>query len=767
MNYLYWLSQIQASQQSLVGEQIFILSQLLQQNFPILPGFVVSDTLFREFLANIDDSRFLISNMSNSSLHLDIDNYQVLQSIAIKSCQAIDEIELNQQRQEEILTAAKELKSNQLILRPFFFPSHYPQKDEDILWDSQPCFCTKNTLSRAIKKVWKELFSAKSLLYWNKLNIPLGEVNCNILIQPLQNAIASGTVELKPTTIFIQSTWGLADSLDRGEVEPDTYIVKRNTGNLLKKALGNKTCGYRLNTTEDSELKLDCVESYFLTELESDTDSLTSNNLKQLVKSIEILIEKRSQIRYLKWTLLDDASNINSIPQFYWTKLNYFAPFSIHQDNLSPIAEISKKPLLTGLGVAPGKIIGDVVLYDQFTNELPSIDSCILVTKTLSPNQITLLPKILGIITEKGSITSHTAIIARELGIPAIVNANRATTILKTGDLVMLDGDRGEVHHVDTCYQPAQEPVSIMSESLTIHQPLATRIMVNLSNSNTIDRVQNLPIDGVGLLRGELMLLEMLSSQSLAQWLQPSNRIELLEHLTNLIRKFVVAFFPRPVFYRSVDWNSKNFNHSEELEFNPMVGDRGTYHYLLDPTLFDLELTAISNIQQEGYTNINLVLPFVRSVEEFKFCQQRVENFGLKNTVDFELWLMAEVPSVIFLLPQYIEAGVQGIIIGANDFTQLILGVDREHSDFSRLGLNINHPAVLNGIFQLCQTAKKHNLPCAIAIHNPVAYPNLLDKLIQWDISMISVESEAISSTYQEIARSEKRLLLDKIRRSL
>ena len=767
MNHLFWLSQIQASEQSLVGEHIFLLSQLLQQNYPVIPGLVLSNALFREFLANVDDSRFLVSNVTNSSLHLDIDNYQVLQSVAVKSRQAIAETKFVQSWQAEIFAAVQQLEAKNIILRSFFFPSHYPQQDSYMLWNSQTCTCTATSLTVAIKRVWSELFSAKSLLYWNKLHIPLAGISCTILIQPLHNAIASGIVELNTKTIFIQATWGLANSLYWGEVEPDTYIVERTTGNILQQKLGNKTRAYRLKTSQDSASESDCLESYFLTESESESNSLTPELIKELVGLTETLINKRPQIRYLEWTLSNTENNINSSPQFYWTQLNYFPPLSLPQESISLPPTTSVQPLLTGLAVSPGKISAQVVIVDNLTIEPASLpDKCILVTKTVSPHQIALFSKISGIITEKGGVTSHAAILARELGIPAIVAVNQATTKLKTGDLVMLDGERGEVHYADTDYHSVTEPVSIKSESVTMLAPLATKIMVNVSNSNTLERVQKLPIDGIGLLRGELMLLELLSSRSLKQWLAPEHKQEFLDHLTNLLRQFTVALSPRPVFYRSVDWNKAQFSHSRELEVNPIVGDRGTYHYLLDSTLLDLELQAIANIQQEGHSNINLIVPFVRSVAEFTFCRERVTNFGLQKTASFQLWIMAEVPSVIFLLPQYIQAGVQGIIIGANDLTQLILGVDRENADFFHLGLNTNHPAVLDAIFKLIKTAKQHNIPCSLAIHNPTEYPTLLDKLIQWGITTISVESEALIATYQEIARSEKRLLLNRMRDS-
>ena len=176
----------------------------------------------------------------------------------------------------------------------------------------------------------------------------------------------------------------------------------------------------------------------------------------------------------------------------------------------------------------------------------------------------------------------------------------------------------------------------------------------------------------------------------------------MLDKLTELITQLAAAFTPRPLFYRSTDWHFPQFSPLS----NPIHRNRGTYNYLLDSTLFDLELEAIERTLDSGYSNINLILPFVRSVEEFSFCRRRLEKRGIIDKKSFQLWIMAEVPSILFLLPQYVEAGVQGISIGTNDLTQLLLGVDREEAMVST-ELNARHPAMLEAIEQLITQAKK------------------------------------------------------------
>lgn len=180
--------------------------------------------------------------------------------------------------------------------------------------------------------------------------------------------------------------------------------------------------------------------------------------------------------------------------------------------------------------------------------------------------------------------------------------------------------------------------------------------------------------------------------------------------------------------------------------------------------MFELELSALAQAQQAGYQNLRLILPFVRSIEEFSFCRRKVEQAGLNRFPEFQLWIMAEVPSVLFLLPEYIKAGVQGIAIGTNDLTQLLLGVDREQGKFTEVW-NQKNPAVMGAIRQLIETARKYKIPCSICGQAPILYPEIIEQLVQWGITSISVEPEAVQRTYAAIARAEKRIILEAARK--
>ena len=761
MNYIYWLSQIQHSEQSLVGDKLFVLSQLLHHEVPILPGLVLGNNLLRQFLANLDNSESLDGNLPNSFLDLDVDNYQTLQLVASRSRRIINQAAFPIAWQTEIFQAAQHLNADSLILQPFVTLPYRQHEGSRGMWRSHTCSANPEALATAIKLVWSELFTASSLFYWYKLGLSSEQIDLAVLIRPLKTAYASGIVEVASDLVRIKASWGLEHSLLQGDVEPDEYYVDRKTGYILSRHLGHKNYAYRPKNIDPATPLIDCLEAYIPGETYTEIYVLEQRAIAKLLQLTQIILEKQPQIKYLVWTAPEVEDRSISTPNFYFTQLNYHLASSTNllEDQVTQVVlpTSSIQPLLTGIAASPGNVLAKVVVIEDFdTQPHPLTADCILVTKMIPPHQISLIKQVRGIITEIGGKTSHGAIIARELKIPAVVNALNATKILQDGVEVLLNGDDGKVYPAIAQRQLFLSNLS-SEHLLSPTYPIATKLMVNLSQLESIANTVNLPIDGVGLLRSELMLGDLLAAKSLKQWQEESSRTQFLTTLTDSLRQFVTAFAPRPVFYRSIDWYAQD-------TLNPILGNRGTYSYLDDPTLFSLELEALAAITAEGYSNLNLILPFVRSVEEFKFCYRRLENIGLTAKNSFQVWIMAEVPSVILLLPEYVRAGVQGIAVGTNDLTQLLLGVDREQAHFSDRGLNANHPAMHKAISKLITIAQDNGIECCICGQAPVEYPNLIDELVKWGINAISVEPDAVNKTYKAIARAERRILLTTVK---
>lgn len=749
MKNIYWLSQIQYGEQSLVGNELFILSQLLQREFPILPGFVLDNSWWREFCCLTgDDLTFAASSI----------DYQTRQTIAQHNRQAIAQTAMPVAWQAQIFQTAQQLNSPHLILQPWLTTFSGEPINNNSLWRSQTCNATPEALTKGIQAAWSELFSAVSLSYRQKLGLNSDRLDLAILVRPLRNVWAAGTINIGKELIQVKASWGLEQSIIQGDVEADEYYLERDLGQIVSQHRGHKNYGYRVKNTGLATPVNDCLEAYLPSESLGGNYVLNEISLGKLFQLIQTVLKQQPDAKYLAWHAFKaDNLELGETIDFYFTQVRSRAlsTFAAAEQITPQLTFAAAQPLLRGgLPVSPGVVQGElVIIADLDTQSQSQIANSILVTTAIEPHHINFVKQAKGIITETGGRNSHAAIVARELKIPAITNVTQATKILRHGDHILLNGDNGQIYEAtDTPLNPRLPSI------LAPTYPIATKLMVNLSQPESIAISANLPIDGVGLLRSELMLAELLSDRTLAKW-QESFQQRFIDTLTDYLRQFAQAFAPRPVFYRSLDLYGQDAT-------NPVLGDRGTNSYLSDSTLFDLELLALKSLVESGFDNINLILPFVRSVDEFTFCYQRLEAVGLTSYVAFQVWLMAEVPSVILLLPEYIRAGVQGIAIGTNDLTQLLLGVDREQTKFSDRGLNANHPAMQQAIAQMITTAHQHNIECCICGQAPVEHPELIEKLIQWGIDAISVEPDAVPQTYRAIARAEKKLLLDQVRNS-
>ncbi|MGK7929716.1 MAG: putative PEP-binding protein [Spirulina sp.] len=763
---LLWLDRIQPSQRALVGEKAFVLSQLLQQGHAIPPGFAIATPTWQQFLAIPGESKPILTDLSGSSLHIDTRDYRALQRLTRNICQDIQTISLPEPWLEEFLVAARQFSTRALILRPSLAisrDSHHPIRG---ILRSQPCWCEPRYFENALKQLWSELFRAKSLFYWQRAGIDLERIQMAVLVQPLEDAIASGRVIATRTQWHIEATQGLGYTWTQGEAQLANYLVNPATGSIEVKRSGRQT---RTCQIAKKAMTANCLEYRTLPEDEQDNEVLDRETLAQIITLAQKIQSAKTHNFSWEWVLSRGKTS---------TQL-YLVQWDEEEEVSAAIAPPHSLPLVTGVSASPGRAIAPVRVLgspDDANQNIPVGE--ILVAKTLESSWFPLLDGAAGLAIEQGNLTSHGAILARELGIPALVGAIDATQLLETGELVLIDGTQGKIYSAEG-ENNYQSPVT--SDALSLpksHQSpvreergvgeinpserpfIATQLLVNLSQPSSFQRASGLPVDGVGLVRSELMMLGLLQSQPLTWWLR--HQQELISELAQRLYQLAELFAPRPIFYRSTDWRSPEFpllDPSPPPALNPLMGVRGTHTYRIAPALFEAELAALKQVR-EKWENLHLILPFVRSLEEFLAARRQVEDAGLLQWSSFQLWIMAEVPSVIWLLPEYVRAGVRGIAIGTNDFIQLLLGTDREHPQLGQF-YNESHPAVAAALEMLIRRARQEGIPCSLCGQAVVRSPQLIDRLIEWGITAISVELEAVEPTYKAIARAERRLLLE------
>ena len=810
MDNFYWLHSIQLNDRNIVGEPAFYLSQLLRQGYPVLPGFVVTDKLFWEFLQTIDWLEPLFVDLSPSSPNFNINQPRKLQIIAQQLCQQLLDTHLPPSWSQQIQEIIDLLKTPALIFYPSLNTPHNILTSG--LFEPGICWGDPQTALLGLKQAYCEFFRAKSLLYWQRYGIELQDLRPAVLVQPIQSVIASGFVEIRPNCWEINSIWGLEFSLLWGESHPDIYLIQPQTGIIQQQQLGSKNIIYNLKSSPEQLTKYPIPQKQFGTPIsqfpisatliseQQQIFSLTPEQLQQLIKIIQQIIQSNPAITRLDWRLFQQPQDQE--PQFYIVG----AKCSESSLSSNPIISdsSSNQQHFRGLALASGKSRGTAYILretDPIPSQLP--ENTVLVVTAITWDYLPLLKQIVAIVAEQGGMTSHGAIVAREIGIPAVCGIVNATMRIKTGESIFVDGNYGKVYIIKQEYpvneifsQPSFQPQKLIEIPLNLN---STALMVNISQLSSVQRLDSLPIDGVGLLRSELMAIEVLECSenpainpwiskeigskfyNFNDWISLEKQSIFVQKMARQFHRIATILYPRPVYYRALDLREAGQSVSGLTYFYPPpppLGrggsrdqklssqdgiDRDNFPASGSPSLerlalFDLELQVLLELYKSGDQNIHLILPFIRSVEEFLIYKHRIEASELINYPEFQVWIMAEVPSVLFLLPDYVKAGVQGISIGTNDLTQLLFGIDRNQMQVSP-GLYERHPALKKAIQQLIEMAKNANIPCSICGDAPALYPELIEDLIRWGITSISVSLDAVESTYMAIAKAEKRII--------
>ncbi len=707
MKSAYWLSELGDIDRHFVGEKAHQLRLLLQENYPVVDGFVISSAIAKQVFRELE------LNFKGNDRYLLADPY-ALQEFSQRSQKLIVQSELQFGLSEIISENLLKLHSDNLILRP----SLAVNINTKGLLASTSVLSSLPEIINGLKEIWSKLFSARSIFYWLKRGMDLEQIGFAILVQPISSTVVSGRVLLENQTAQIQTIYGLGHGFQIGGLSGSLHLVDLATGNISLTAENNQNLAYQIIAGD--------LSTY---ELSHEQKKLSDYYLqKNLISQLKRLNQQKSYNGYLDWTILESE-------QFYFTGANL-------QVNQS-VRAIQRR--FKGKGVSPGQVIAPIeIILQESEIYTKSLDKRILVLKQVLPIHLSLLKNAAGLVTEIGSTTSHGAIVARELGIPSVVGIAEATSLLKSGESVFLDGDKGELYSLVgpiRNFQSFKTPPEISIDSNTI---ISTELMVNLSQPVLAEAEKLLPIlDGVGLLRSESFFAQCWLERPANQW----NQRKLKDKLIDFINEFVILFGEKPISYRLLDQQGDQI----------LSPTRGTAGYLEDTTVLDIQLEALLAVQNLHNKSFNILLPFVRTLDEFKFCQREITKKGLKEHPLSKVWVTLEVPSAVLLLSEYIEAGAEGFAIGTNDLMQLLLGYDRDFPISSKGQC----PKALKQVIQtIIEISQQSGLPCSICGQAPLEYPDLLDCLVQWGISSISVEPWALFKTHKAIARAEQNLIL-------
>ena len=570
-----------------------------------------------------------------------------------------------------------------------------------------------------------------------------------------------------PNRLMIEAAFGQGEVVVGGQVQPDTYVVDRSTSTVVESRLGHQAFEIVQGSTGADE-RIDLPPGRREKRVLTDAEVL---NIAALVERVATHYGVPQDVEFA----IDNAGDVFLVQSRPITTLTRGGEAS-DVDIAVPAAPV----LVSGLAASPGFAIGQVRLLRDPTEGQALQNGEILVAPMTNPDWFPTLRRAGAVVTDSGGTTCHAAIVSRELGVPAVVGAQNATTILTTGQTVTVDGTHGLVF-AGQAPQAVAEPARPTTRSTTTMPPseaegstaetTGTLLYVNLAFSKKALEAARLPVDGVGLLRAEFMLTEALDGIHPRKLIAEGRSQEFVERLSKSVLEVTSAFAPRPVIYRTTDFRTNEFrsldggSEFEPNEDNPMIGYRGAFRYLKEPDVFRLELDVLARVREQT-PNLHLMLPFVRTGWELEACLEMIDQSPLGRQHGLRRWIMAEVPSVIYRIGDYAAMGIDGVSIGSNDLTQLMLGVDRDSEICSEL-FNERDPSVLAAIEAIIKAARAHGLTSSLCGQAPSNDPGFAEQLVRWGITSISVSPDVAAHTREVIGGAEQRLLVEAARRAL
>ena len=603
----------------------------------------------------------------------------------------------------------------------------------------------------AVLRCWMSLFSPRVITYRASRDFTADPAMA-VVVQKMINSEKAGVAfTADPSTgaqdrVVIEGALGLGEVVVSGEVEPDTYIVSKETLAVLDTRLGHKA--FKIVRGADGHDK-----AVDLDDEHADARVLSDNELRRIAE-LAIATERHNGCpQDTEWAIEDGQ-----------TYLVQARPITTLRHTTAPSSE-QHAVLARGLAAAPGTASGTVRVLETPDEGEHLLEGEILVAQMTNPDWLPTIRRAAALVTNTGGMTCHAAIVARELGVPCVVGTRTATRDLHDDTTVTVDGTHGRVLAGRVDATPQASAVERRAPAEPQSEVTGTKIYVNLAMPDTAEAVAAKQVDGVGLLRAEFMLTEALGGRHPRDLIVRGEQSALVDGMVASVGRIATAFAPRPVVYRATDFRSNEFRGLkggetyEPVEHNPMIGYRGCYRYTKEPDLFALELEALARVREQS-PNVHIMIPFVRTRWELEECLSLIDASPLGRQRGLHRWVMAEVPSVVHWLPEYVGMGIDGVSIGSNDLTQLVLGVDRD-SDICAELFDESDPAVLDAIGQIIGTARKLGITSSLCGQAPSTKPAFAEHLVRMGITSVSVNPDAVPAARRTVAAAERRLLLE------
>lgn len=773
-----WLSEITPDHHPQVGLKATNLGLLTNLGMPVPNGFVLSNQIFQQFLTETRLATKLPAILKKAKN----DKARQLQDAAEAIQQLIMYVDMPESISQQIIHNYHQLATKDALVAV----------RQSLIGDasinamgSQTSFLNvvgPKQLELAIKQTWASLFQAKAIYYRNEQKSDHLQVGCAIIIQRMVEAESSGIsfsldpLSQDPNQVTIEAVWGLGEPISTGQITPDYYHVDKTDWNISQKDIVRQEWQLARSANKPSQNPADNNTRIPVSVAWQRKQKLQDRLIVELARLTVRLDEQLGGPQQVEWTYADHTLFIVQSEPIQWLGSPLLiGPSQVVVANSTAQAP-NATPLLIGTPAAPGVVSGKVKIIRKPAdiNKLKA-SSVAVFDEADMQDQPNWTPPV-AIISNQGGRTADAALLARQLGIPAVLGVVNGTKMLKDGEIVTVDGTAGAIYEGDLGIKTTAVTITAANAHLRqydgqnptpvatpkhLDYKTATKVMVNIAEPDDVEAIAAKNVDGVGLLRSEYLIN---SIGRHPQWFIDKHKEDsFVEALTKQVMAVAKAFGSRPIIYRLSDLNTHQYQQLEygsdyeTTEANPALGYHGAYRHSHNGDQLKLELQAVKKARQY-HKNIWLMVPFVRTPDELIEIKHYMSQLSLHRGSTLKLFMMVEVPANVILIDQFIGVGLDGVSIGSNDLTQLLLGTDR-HNPQVAAQFDERNEAVMWALKKTITSAAEHGIMSSICGQAPSVYPELTKHLVEWGITSISVSPEAAAATRRLVADAEYELV--------
>jgi len=733
------------------------LGELTQAGIPVPPGFVVTAETYEKFMEDSGINDKVLDILSK----IDINDTKALQAAAEEIKGIITDTPIPDDMTLLITEAYNQLcqrvgeDDTDVAIRSSATAEDLPEASFAGQQDTFLHVSGDEEVMEYIRKCWASLFEARAIFYREENNFEHSKVLIAVVVQKMAIADKAGVMfTVNPSTgeeiALIEGSWGLGEAVVSGDVTPDNYQVDKKTNEIINVTISDKKVMYT-NDESGTSVKVEVPDDLRNERVLSD---------EELIELTEM--GKRVQAHYgepmdTEWAF--ERDNLFLLQA---------RPITTLDNSPAPDEDsgVEGDVLVRGLGASPGIATGNVKIVLDI-DELDKIeDGDVMVTTMTTPDMVPAMRRASGIVTDEGGVTCHASIISRELGIPCVVGTGNATSTLKENTGVTLDGKKGLVFEGIQKTKQDEPTATVVSESAPILT--VTEVKANVSMPEAAERAAATGADGVGLLRTEHLMLT--AGIHPGKFIADGREDELIDTIADNVQIVADAFYPKPVWYRTLDAPTDEFitlegGENEPEEHNPMLGWRGIRRELDQPEILKCEFKAIKKLHEQGYTNIGIMIPLSQSPAELIKAKALCSEVGLIPHKDVDFGMMVEIPAAALTIEDYLEIGVDFVSLGTNDLTQYTLAVDR-NNEFVAKHYTEEHPAVMKLIERTIKKCAEAGVTCSIC-GQAGSVPRIVEKLVKFGITSVSSNADAVAEVRKTVARAEQKIILDAARKRL